>query len=207
MTLALRPIDLAPARDASLAARRPDIPARAYASFIGVSEELPGVWPPTPDEERVRYYAWASRHVRECSEALFAAWELLEHVAFWMDTFAEQLDEFRETGLVPAVDDADLAPREDDVIERILAETRVVARAPDVHTTVDDHRPRLRVPAVTRRSPTARALPAPTQKSNPARPCAYCGKSMGTKVRLTRMYCDDRCRLDARHVRRYGHAP
>jgi hypothetical protein len=112
MVLAVRPSDTASvSADVRLAVQYPDVAQWALGSYRQVAAELPTIWPPTPDERRVRYYVWAARQARDCHEALTLAWDLLHAVGVFMGGVADDLDTFERTGGLPTLSDEDLEPR------------------------------------------------------------------------------------------------
>jgi len=129
---AIRPSDAAKlAQDVRMAEQYPDAGAWAVRAYQRVASRLPGVWPCEPDEQRVRYYSWASRQARESHEALTAAWDLLYSAAFYMTLVSEQLDDFERSGQVPDLSDEDIArpSAPGEAVRRLLQGTRVVAQA------------------------------------------------------------------------------
>lgn len=109
MTLAIRPTDAAPlVCDVPLARRFPDAPHRATDQYLAAVEDLRAVWPCEPNEERVRYYVWASRQLRDCQAALERAWDALHAVQTLTTILADDLDAFARTGRVPVLEDEDM---------------------------------------------------------------------------------------------------
>lgn len=100
-----------------------DIVQRALNGYAECASALPAVWPPVPDEQRVRYYAWASRQVQDARLQILAAIDLLERAAFFMGTIAEELDAFATAGTVPAIEDVDLAAEPLDPVIRAFSDT------------------------------------------------------------------------------------
>ncbi len=119
--------------DVALAKQYPDASAWALASFRSAAAGLQQVWPCTPDEERVRYYVWASRQVRQTHAALEEAWNALTAAFVTMGSIVEDLDQFERTGMVPTITDMDLASMGDTDIRRLaddaIAPPRPAAKA------------------------------------------------------------------------------
>jgi hypothetical protein len=161
--------------------RSRNVPDRALDGYSEVASALPGLWPCTPDEQRVRYYAWASRQVREAKVAITAAMELLDHVAFWTNVLGEQLEDFARTGTVPDVDDDDLEPVAGDPVQRILAASRAMS-------SLDHSRPMpSNVVAIT---PRHAALPPSLRRR---KSCHHCGTAL-IRPKTNQRYCSPTCR-------------
>jgi len=171
MTLAIRPADATlVAPDVQLASQYPDVGRWALGSYRRVANALPAVWPCQPDEERVRYYVWASRQVREAHAAVSEAWDALHSAFTILNALAEDLDEFERTGAVPQVTDDDL---EGDRMASALPGTVEVARAP-VRAPA---RKALPAPRVERRcsATTQAGKPCPTRPVNGSDRCLFHG--------------------------------
>ncbi len=181
------------ARDSVLASlgidRSRHVADRALDGYSEVASALPSVWPPTPDEPRVRYYAWASSRIKESRAALISAMDALDGVAFWMNVLAEDLDAFAKTGKVPIIEDADL---EGDPI------ALTVHRRPidDSHDAVQSAH--AGQPSRSWRKSQRAAASSPRRQGQ----CLNCGITM-PHPRPTQLYCSGTCR--ERHYAQFGY--
>jgi hypothetical protein len=110
LTMIVRPTDAVDlTADVRLARQYPDAASWALASYRRAASSLPAVWPCAPDEERVRYYVWASRQIRDAHGKLTGAWDVLTDAFVMLGAVVHDLDEFERTGRLPELTDADLA--------------------------------------------------------------------------------------------------
>jgi hypothetical protein len=141
--------------DVRLAQQYPDVPAWALSTYRHVAAELPTVWPPTPDEERLRYFTWAVRQARNCHEALSVAWDLLQAVSVFMSAVSDDLDRFRQTGRLPELGEEDFETQSQNPL---LASIRSVAGAI------------ASIPSAPTGKPLPPIRPALTARAKPAKP-------------------------------------
>ncbi|MFN8520521.1 MAG: hypothetical protein U0667_14280 [Chloroflexota bacterium] len=162
----------------------------AVQALRHVEAQLPEVWPPRPDEERLLFYRWAAKHVSECRVAVQAAYDLLAHVSFWMGSFAEDLETFRETGRVPDLEASDLADDGQDPAFRIVAQRRWWREAGGRVTN-----PPLDPFAASRRAQLGTTLqerPERRPRRKSERACLTCGTKFPVNGRKS--YCSVPCR-------------